>query len=256
MLIRISLIVAIIAGLAVGVLNFVTVKEKVVTLKSNLKDETEAHKKFEGDFRRTSAALDKTNAILKETQTLLAATTEEKVKAQEEAATQQKRADKLNDDLTKTRADRDNAQTELARYKTSGMSADQVAAAAKLIKTLQDNLGGQQEENKLLGRRIIQLKTKLARYEEPGTPVELPAALKGKVLVSDPKWNFVVLNVGGEQGALQDGELLVNRNGRLVGKVKITSVQKDRSVANVVPGWLLGEILEGDLVVPAHPASS
>jgi hypothetical protein len=66
----------------------------------------------------------------------------------------------------------------------------------------------------------------------------------------------VVLNVGGDQGALEAGELLVNRNGRLVGKVKITSVQKDRSVANVVPGWLLGEILEGDLVVPAHPASS
>ena len=256
MLIRISLIVAIVAGLAVGVLNFVLVKDKVTTLKDNLKTETEAHHKFEGDFNRTHAALDKTNAILKETQTLLATTQEAKAKAEEEAATQQKRADKLNDDLTRTRQERDTAQTELAAYKASGMTSDQVVTASKLIKTLQDSLTGQQEENKVLARKITRLSNELATYKGSDTPVELPASLKGKVLVSDPKWNFVVLNVGGDQGALQNGELLVNRNGRLVGKVKITAVEKDRSVANVVPGWLLGEIMEGDLVVPAHPASS
>jgi hypothetical protein len=37
--------------------------------------------------------------------------------------------------------------------------------------------------------------------------------------------------------------------------VKVRSVQKDRSIANVVPGWGLGEIIEGDQVIPAHPAS-
>jgi len=26
-------------------------------------------------------------------------------------------------------------------------------------------------------------------------------------------------------------------------------------VANVLPGWQIGEIFEGDLVIPAHPAS-
>ena len=38
MLIRISLIVAIVVGLAVGVLNFVYVKEKITTLQTNDKD--------------------------------------------------------------------------------------------------------------------------------------------------------------------------------------------------------------------------
>jgi len=77
----------------------------------------------------------------------------------------------------------------------------------------------------------------------------------GKIMVADPKWNFVVLNVGENQGVLEDGELLVNRDGRLVAKVKIQSVQKDRSIANVLPGWSMGEIFEGDQVIPAHPAS-
>ena len=83
----------------------------------------------------------------------------------------------------------------------------------------------------------------------------LPANLRGKVLVADPKWNFVVLNVGEDQGVLERGELLVNRDGKLVAKVMVRSVQKDRCIANVVPGWELGEVMEGDQVIPAHPAS-
>jgi hypothetical protein len=85
--------------------------------------------------------------------------------------------------------------------------------------------------------------------------VYLPASLKGKVLVSDPKWNFVLLDVGEDKGVLERGELLVNRNGKLVAKVVVSRVQKDRCIANVLPGWELGEVMEGDLVIPAHPAS-
>jgi archaellum component FlaG (FlaF/FlaG flagellin family) len=80
--------------------------------------------------------------------------------------------------------------------------------------------------------------------------------LVGKVLVTDPKWDFVVLNVGEDQGVLDNGELLVSRDGKLVAKVKITSVQKDRSIANIEPGSKLGEVLEGDKVIPAYPSQS
>jgi acyl-CoA thioesterase len=66
----------------------------------------------------------------------------------------------------------------------------------------------------------------------------------------------VIINVGQDQGVLEHGELLVNRNGKLVAKVRVRSVQKDRSIANVMPGWQLGEVMEGDQVIPAHPASS
>jgi hypothetical protein len=53
MLLRICLIIAIIAGLAVGGLNFVKVKEKITTLQTNWKTESDAHKKFEADWRTT-----------------------------------------------------------------------------------------------------------------------------------------------------------------------------------------------------------
>ena len=85
--------------------------------------------------------------------------------------------------------------------------------------------------------------------------MKLPADLKGQVVVVDPKWDFVVLDIGDEQGVLQDGEMLVSRNGKLVAKVIVRTVEKDRSIANIVPGWKLGEVFEGDQVTPAHPAS-
>jgi len=95
----------------------------------------------------------------------------------------------------------------------------------------------------------------LAKFIGPDTDIKLRADLKGKVIVVDPKWEFVVLDIGENQGAIQDGELLVSREGKLVAKIIIRNVQKDRSIANIIPGWKLGEMIEGDEVTPAHPAT-
>jgi hypothetical protein len=255
MLVRISLILAILAGLAVGVLNFVKVKEKITVLQSDLDRETKAHAEYLAKFTATDKALTKTNAILKQTIATLEATTADKEKALADLATQTKRADKLTDDLTKTRQERDSAQQELAAYKATGLNPEQISGINKEFKKLQENLVGMQEENKVLGQTIKKLKNELARFVDPTYHVILPANLKGKVLVTDPKWNFVVLNIGENQGVLEFGELLVNRNGKLVGKVVVRTVHKDQSVANVMPGWELGEVMEGDQVIPAYPAS-
>lgn len=255
MLLRICLIVAILAGLAAGGLNFVKVKEKIVQLQTDLKAQTERAEKAEKERDDTKRELTKTKTELTQTQATLKATTEERDKAVAEATAQSNRANKLNDDLNKTRSERDEAQQELTAYKVTGMTPQQVANANKQIKDLSNNLTGSQEENRLLGQKIRKVENELAIYKDPLHIVPLPATLQGKVLVSDPKWQFVVLNVGEDQGVLPGGEVLINRGGKLVAKVKISSVQKDRSVANVIPGWQLGEIFEGDAAIPANPPS-
>jgi cell shape-determining protein MreC len=254
-LLRICLIITILAGLAVGGLNFVKVKEKITTLQTNLKTETEAHRKFEADYRTTKRNLDNTNIVLKQTIATLEATTSERDKLQTDLATATKRADKLNDDLTKARQERDEAQSNLAAYEATGFKPPQIVAMGKQFNAMRDNLSAAEGENKILLQNNKKIANRLAKYESPEKPVLLPAQLMGKIMVADPKWNFVVLNVGENQGVLEDGEMLVNRAGRLVAKVKVQSVQKDRSIANVMPGWSLGEIIEGDQVIPAHPAS-
>ena len=111
------------------------------------------------------------------------------------------------------------------------------------------------QEKAILARTVKRLTIELAEVLQPGYVVPLPANLKGQVMAVDPKWDFVVVNVGEEQGVVKDGEMLVSRDGKLVAKVIIRSVQRDRCIANMVPGWKLGDIFEGDQVIPAHPAS-
>jgi hypothetical protein len=256
MLIRISLIIAIIAGLAVGVLNFVLIKDNVQTLKTNLKEQTEGRQKAETELASTTDQLNKTNAILTETLSTLASTTEQRDTAVAEVESLTKRGEQLTADLNKTREERDTAQNELAAYKATGRTPAEIVGMSQQYKNLEERLAGEQQEKSVLGRKLTQVQTELDRYKDPEKPVQLPASIIGKILVSDPKWNFVVVNVGGDQGVIEYGELLVNRNGRLVAKVRVSRVQKDRSVANIIPGWQLGEVLEGDQVIPAHPASS
>jgi hypothetical protein len=255
MLIRISLIVAIIAGLAVGTLNFVKVKEKITTLQANLDTETKAHREFEQKYNVTQKDLDQRTAQLTQTKSDLEATTAAKEKADAELAALTKKHDTMTEEFGKTKKDLLDVQQQLQAFKVSGYTAQQVAGFKIQFKKLEDNLAAVEGENKLLVRKVQKLETELAIYRDPNFFVTLPASCCGKILVTDPKWNFVVLNIGEDQGMLDRGEMLVNRNGRLVAKVIVRSVQKNRSIANVLPGWELGEVMEGDLVIPAHPAS-
>ena len=256
MLMRISLILAILAGLAVGTLNFVKVKEKITTIVADRDNEKGLKEKALGELASTRKELNKTATELKQTQTELASTKEERDKAVADATSEKKRADTVTGERDKARKERDDAQAELAAYRATDLKPEQIIAINKQYKDLQKSFEGALEENKTLGRQILTLKNELAIYKTPDYQVPLPPNLRGIVLVTDPKWNFVIISVGQDQGVLEHGELLVNRNGKLVAKVKVRSVQKDRSVANVMPGWQLGEVMEGDQVIPAHPASS
>jgi hypothetical protein len=256
MLLRISLIVAIIAGLAVGALNFVKVKEIIVQTRAERDSEKQQKETAQRELASTKNELQKTTTELTQTKDSLASATAAKEKAEKTAEEQNKRASELSDQLANTKQQLNDTQAELSRFTTIGWTPEQVLVLSKTLKRAQDDLGGAQDENRLLSRKIEKLDRQLLKYQEGGAPpVPLPANLKGEIVVSDPKWNFVVLNVGEDQGVLLDGELLVNRNGQLVAKIKVTSVQKDRCIANVLPGWKISEVLEGDQVIPALPQS-
>ncbi len=255
MLIRICLIVAIIAGLAVGGLNFLQVREKVTTLQADLKTEHGGRITAETDRDNTRKELDKTTKDLKQTKETLDATSAERDKAVAEAAAQIKRAGEMADKLVKATSERDDARAELAAYKSTGRTPDQILVFDKQIKQLQDSIEVANEEKKILQRAAARLQARLDTYESPEKFVTAPASLKGKILVTDPKWDFVVLNIGEDQGVMENCEFLVNRDGKLVAKVVVRTIQKNRCIANVVPGWKLGDVFEGDQVIPAHPAS-
>ena len=250
--VRISLIVAILAGFTVCGLNVIKVKEKIRHLQSGLAEQTAARQRAEGELGVARQELTTTVAALFQTKTALQAVTAEKESALASAADQKRRADKLDNDLGISRRETDGARAGLARYRAAGMEPEEIVHAATHLKKLQSELDIAQGENKALHNEVRSLAQRLPRE---GCVVMLPAGLKGKVLVSDPKWHFVVLDAGENQGVLKWGELLVSRRGKLVAKVVVTRVEVDRCVATVVPGWGLGEIAEGDRVIAANPGS-
>jgi len=256
MLIRISLILAIIAGIAVGTLNFVKVKTIIATTRQ---ERDEWHSKYDATY----AELNKTKADLKKTQTELAdikqeldTTKKNLAAANSKVNDLSKQVATLTDNLNKANSDLEDAKIALEKFKTAFPTPELALSAAKDLKAAQDKADVIEDEKKVLQRQLVRVQNELDVYKNPEKPVELPANLVGKIMVADPKWDFVVLNVGADQGVMENGQLLVSRDGKLVAKIKVTSVQKDRCIANVMPGWKLGDVLEGDRVIPAYPAES
>ncbi|MEI8109130.1 MAG: hypothetical protein WCI46_15055 [Verrucomicrobiota bacterium] len=60
----------------------------------------------------------------------------------------------------------------------------------------------------------------------------------GRIIAVNPGWNFVVLNIGDKQGAVQNGVMLVVRNGEPIAKVRITSVEPSTAIADILPNSL------------------
>jgi len=255
MLRTILLILAIVAGLAAAVVNFTVVKQKIGVLTDDRNTQRSAKEEALRELAATNKVLVATQKELANTKTQLADSEAKRTKLADQLAQANTQIDELNTKIAKTTKERDDAQDHLAAYTATGLTPPQVFALDKDLKNTQQALAVADQEKLVLSREVTKLKSQLAELTQPDYFVALPASLKGKVMAVDPKWDFVVLNVGENEGVLNHGEMLVSRDGKLVAKVIVSSVQKDRSIANIMPGWQLGDVIEGDSVIPAHPAS-
>jgi hypothetical protein len=250
MLLRISLILAILAGLGViGVSQFMLRPqiEEIRTTRDYNKTEwdktTDKLKKTNAVLKTTLEKLVKTETELGETKTQLAATTAK-------FETEQKRANGLQENVNKLTADLTAAKNELFAYQATTLKPEDIKGLVASTKTMTAQIEGLREENKLFAldikKKQLELDNLRGKPEDPFVPREI----RGKVLVVDPKWDFLVLDVGGKAGLPQKGVMLVSRNGELVAKVRVSDVQDNRSIANIMPGWKLKDVMEGDVVLP------
>ena len=251
-LLRGSLLLTITASLAACVLNFTELKHRITNLQFALTTQTAARQKAETELGVSRSELTKTSAVLHETRGQLTAANEEKQQALSEASVQKKAAEKVRGELAETKKQLDDTQVYLNRYRAAGMEPEEIVVVRDQLKTLQKSLTTAQKQNDLLNQKL-QLLARLESGEECVYP--LPIGLKANVLASDPKWHFVVLDAGQNQGVVTRGELLLTRQGKLVAKARVASVQSDRCIANLMPGSELGEVLEGDVALPAPPHS-
>jgi hypothetical protein len=249
MLLRICLIITILAGLAAGALSFTMVKDVIVTTRAERDDwhnkyttENKTRLTAEKKLKETAAKLETTTKELAKTKTALDASV---AKAEE----LEKRNTDLSADLDKTRADRDTAQQKLEQWDLIGLQPAQVKGVIADLAKTQKDLNAVVAENKVITAARNELQSRWDKFFGTEGPVILPAGLHGKILAVDPKYDFVVLNIGDDQGARERGEMMVNRGGKLIGRVRISRVDKDRCVANILADWKNGDVMEGDEVL-------
>ena len=84
---------------------------------------------------------------------------------------------------------------------------------------------------------------------ETGSPHR--AGVRGTVLAYNQVYNFVVLNLGARHGVESNSEMLVLREGTLIGKIRISSVEPATAIGDIIPSSLARgvQVQPGDTVI-------
>jgi len=108
-------------------------------------------------------------------------------------------------------------------------------------------VAGLEDRANALQAQIAQLQ----RKEQDRRGSVMRQGLQGTVLAVNQSWNFVVLSLGDRQGVVPNAEMLVQRGGQLLGRVRVTSVEPSTSIADIlvrtVPRGL--SVMPGDTVI-------
>jgi hypothetical protein len=129
----------------------------------------------------------------------------------------------------------------------NGKSPDELIAEAKKA---QDDLTAAQSEQKILQDQLQASQAQIADLNDAlnrSKTGKMPG-ISGKVTFVDHAWNFVIMDVGLASGVVPNGELIVYRGRTFLGKVKVTKVDPNDAVAEILPD-AKGDIQVGDSVL-------
>ena len=117
-------------------------------------------------------------------------------------------------------------------------------------------LEGAERENALLVDKMHGAQDRMAPVEQETRRRSVVASrpgVRGTVLAVNQAYNFVVLNLGGRQGVEPNTEMLVLRDGTLIGKLRISSVEPSTAIGDIISGSLARgvQVQPGDTVIYA-----
>jgi hypothetical protein len=208
------------------------------------------------DLKAREAAVAAASAQSGDTRTKGAAAESELLKAQTER----------NDLQAKLRAN----ETEIAELrrriaeaekKSATEAAPSTASTAELQAQLEEarkQLDAAEREKALLADKIKGGTQERSTAQAPAEKKKRPTAggnpgIRGTVLAVNQAYNFVVLNLGGRQGVEPNSEMLVLRDGTLIGKIRISSVEPATAIGDIITSSLARgvQVQPGDTVVYA-----
>ena len=206
-----------------------------------------------GDVAASEAARDQ---VVAKIQTALEEKNKDLESLRKEKETRELEREKAQAELVKTRLELETATKVVAdlRSEIRGMQGtvdEHVDRAAKLAAELHEKesfLAIANERKSQLEKQVANARVLLRQngLSVDSLPRDSVPAIDGVVtaVVDDS----IELSLGGDDGLQAGHELEVYRNDKYLGRVRVVSVQPDRSVAVVVPQFVRGPIQRGDRV--------
>ena len=242
------------AGAAAG-LGWVTY-QKIGTLGTTLTNTKKELKTAQADA--TKAKLD-----LKDAQDQLAATKPQLDTANATIATNKTTIDGLNGQVTtlQAQADKDKSTIDDLNKKLAALTPTNPNDHTAPINPFQAKIDEMQKQIDELKVTNDTLTKKAAEAESHATALKIQMdqhtatlnkpGIEGMVMAVNPGYGFAVVSVGDRQGSVPNAELLVERDGKQIAKLKVTTVEPALSVADIIPDTLAKgqRILPGDKVI-------
>ena len=172
------------------------------------------------------------------------------------------------DELARTQSDLDRANEKITALNTSitekndqlskqetridGLEQDKVNFQIQIddlnnkLVQVEDELRDSQDKVLTLEQTVSQLEIELGG---DGRTHALPKGLTGRVLFVNKDWNFVVIDLGSDDGLVQNAEMLIHRKDELIGKITISGISRKMAIAELQPEWAQSTVKEGDFVV-------
>jgi hypothetical protein len=130
----------------------------------------------------------------------------------------------------------------------NGKSADEIVAEEAKAES---DLAAAQAEQKIIQDQLQASQTQIADLTDAinrSTHGGKMPGVSGKITFVDYAWNFVIIDVGLSAGVVPNGELIVYRGNSFLGKVRVTKVDPNDAVAEILPD-VKGDIQIGDKVL-------
>jgi uncharacterized protein YlxW (UPF0749 family) len=112
---------------------------------------------------------------------------------------------------------------------------------------LQSELERVRQEKRELEKEIAERTGSIAGSVNVGNVrIATGRRFSGKILVVNPKYNFIVIDVGRNQGLEKGVVFIVHRGNTFIGKAEVTKLYETMAAADLVMDWMQDDVRVGD----------
>lgn len=190
--------------------------------------------------------LQNTKQDLEKTRQDLSMTKDELARTQSDLDRALAKVDNLEETLTEKEAEIASQNTRIENLEQEKISLSvQIDEVNNKLAQSEDELRDAMDKVATLEQTINLMELEMGQ----GRTRAIPKGLTGRIMHVNKEWNFVVIDLGSDDGLVPNAEMLIHREDQLVGKILISGLSRDMSIAELESDWTQSAVKEGDLVV-------